>query len=267
MKDVGVIFKIQKYSIHDGPGIRTVVFLKGCPLRCIWCCNPESWNPHPEIMRVPTSLSKARELVGKYMKVQDVMKLLEQDEPFYKVSGGGITLSGGEPTVQPEFSNELLKECKKRGLHTAVETSGFCEWKKLSELGEFVDLFLYDIKVLNGEKHSLFTGVPNDLILKNLKKLAKLRKNIVIRYPLIPEHNDGNEDIDALIDLVVELNSKDDIIDEIDLLPYHRYGFYKYELLGIDYKLKSLAVPTKDKVNEIKKKLSEALCIKIKVCG
>jgi pyruvate formate lyase activating enzyme len=307
MSDCGVVFRTQKYSIHDGPGIRTLVFLKGCPLRCLWCCNTESWNPNPEILftkqkcidcgkciivcptkaiRIDetgnktigenctlclkctgTCVTGALELVGKFMKATDVMEIIEQDRSFYDSSGGGVTLSGGEPTLQFRFSKELLKECKKRSISTAIETSGYCNRKNIEELSQFVDLFLYDIKVLNRTKHLLYTGVSNNTILENLEALAKLKKKITLRYPLIPQHNDGDEDIDALINFINALTSKYDVINELDLLPYHKYGLYKYALLGVDYKLKSLTSPSDREMEWMKEKLSKHLTIKIQVGG
>ena len=307
MDDRGVVFKIQKYSIHDGPGIRTLVFLKGCPLRCLWCSNPESWNLDPQIIftkkrcincekcvtvcptqaiRADANGSKtidntcdlcskctrtcptgALELIGKYMKVQEVVKVIEQDMPFYTMSNGGITLSGGEPVLQFNFSKALLKECKQRGIHTAIETSGHCNWENLRELSEYADLFLFDIKVLDRTKHCLFTSVSNEIVLENLEALAKLKKKIVIRYPLIPQRNDSDEDIDALANFVKNLVSKYDVINELDLLPYHRYGLYKYDLLGIDYKLINLPPLADSEVKVIKEKLAKHVNLKIQVGG
>jgi pyruvate formate lyase activating enzyme len=308
MNDFGVVTKIQKYAIHDGPGIRTLVFLKGCPLRCLWCCNPESWNPNPEItfnkqkcvdcrtcLKVCPTKSikvdakgnkivekkncnlcircvaickrKAIELVGRYMTVQNVVEIVEKDMHFYTASGGGITLSGGEPTFQYEFSKKLLQECKKRGINTAIETNGHCEEKRLIGLSEFTDLFLYDIKVLEGNKHLKLIGVRNDIILKNLSALAKLGKKIIIRYPLIPKNNDKDEDISALADLVLDLHSEYGVIEELAILPYHRYGTYKYALLGIDYRLRKLKPHTDCQISGFKEKLSGLLDTKVKIGG
>jgi pyruvate formate lyase activating enzyme len=304
----GIVFKIQKYAIHDGPGIRTLVFLKGCPLRCLWCCNPESWNPDPEIVFVsqkcihcenclkvcPTKAikadeqgnktidknkctlcsqclyacaAKALELFGTRMTVYEVVKVVEQDRPFYVTSNGGVTLSGGEPMLQFEFSKELLKEFKSRSIHTAIETSGYAKWSIIEDFSKFVDLFLYDIKVVDRTKHLSFTGVPNDIILKNLERLVELRKNVIIRYPLIPEHNDSDEDIDALIRLILNLNSKNNLINEAHILPYHRYGVYKYKLMSTNYKLESLRPPTEDKVRGVREKILKELGIKVKIGG
>ena len=305
--DRGVVFRIQKYSIHDGPGIRTLVFLKGCTLRCKWCCNPESWNPNPQIIFIkqrctnckkclqacPAEAIKvdnegnrtiksncslclkcteacaagALELIGKYMKVRDVVDVIEQDRPFYSMSDGGVTLSGGEPTLQFNFSKSLLKECKKRGIHTAVETSGYCSWKDLSELEEFTDIFLFDIKILDRKKHFLFTSAFNDIVLKNLKALAKSKKKIVIRYPLIPHHNDKIEDLEALANLILDLRSEYDAVDELDLLPYHKYGIYKYDLLNTKYKLKNLTLYKDSEIIRVKDFLSRYLNIKIQIGG
>jgi pyruvate formate lyase activating enzyme len=303
----GIILKIQKYAIHDGPGIRTLVFLKGCPLRCLWCCNPESWELSPEIIFIKQRciycgncvkicynkaievnennktidegrctlcgrcleicVARAIELLGKRMSVEEVMNVIEEDKIFYAVSGGGVTLSGGEPAFQFDFSMELLKECRKRGVHTAIETSGYTKWAVLKKLGEFVDLFLYDIKVIDRKKHIAFTGVPNDIILRNLERLVESGKSTIIRYPLIPEHNDSNEDIDALTNLAFNLNSKNNIINEVHIMPYHRYGAYKYNLLRINYKLKNLRSPAQDEVNRVKEKILKELNIEVKIGG
>jgi pyruvate formate lyase activating enzyme len=209
----------------------------------------------------------ALDIVGKYMRIQDVVGVIEQDRPFYSASDGGVTLSGGEPTLQFSFSKALLEECRKRGISTAIETSGYCSWRKLDKLSEFVDLFLFDIKVLHRNKHFLLTSVSNEIILRNLEELAKSKRKIVIRYPLIPQHNDMKGDIKALAIHVRNLNLKYDAISEVDLLPYHRYGTYKYHLLGVKYKLENLAPPTDTEISKIKKLLSETLNINIQIGG
>jgi len=243
MEKRGLIFNIERYAIHDGPGIRTLIFLKGCPLRCLWCQNPEGQKPKPETFHTPSGVIT----YGRYMSIDEVIKEISKDEVFYRVSNGGITLSGGEPLMQPHFTFQLLKECKKRGIHTAVETSGYAKWNVLKNIAEYTDIFLYDVKVMDPKKHKEYTGVSNSLILENLEKLSKLGKEIIIRVPVIPGYNDSEENMEKLCSFIKRLH-----LSEIDLLPYNRLAESKYERLGLPYKLKGLRCPSRHELNKLK---------------
>ena len=262
----GLIFNIQRYSIHDGPGIRTTVFLKGCPLSCFWCQNPESQAIKPEVLFdknrctscgqciiacssganqlagdsvkidrdkctgcgecIESCLNEARKLTGRYATVGEVMEEILKDRKFYENSGGGITLSGGEPTMQSEFALQLLRRCKEEGLHTALDTCGYVPWQIMQKFLEYTDLVLYDIKCIDTTKHSKTTGKPNDLIIANANKIAKY-KEIWVRIPLVPGFNDSAEDIRAIVRFVKEELG----LAKIDLHPYNNLGEVKYNRL------------------------------------
>ena len=262
----GVIFNIQRYSIHDGPGIRTTVFFKGCSLRCFWCQNPESQAMLPQIFLYhdrcslcgkcvevcPTGAShlienyseidrdkciicgkcvqacpkEARKLVGQYYTVDDVVKEIMRDIKYYENSGGGVTLSGGEPLLQPLFVHALLSKCKSKGLHTAIETAGDVPWNSFETLLDLVDLVLFDIKIIDDSRHITGTGISNARILENAKLVSR-RKPVIIRMPLIPGFNDSKEAVIALTRFVkTELGHL-----PIELLTYNKMGESKYKLL------------------------------------
>ena len=262
----GLIFNIQRYSIHDGPGIRTTVFLKGCPLRCFWCQNPESQKVKAEILLdrnkcascgqcvtacpsganvltpdgvkmmrdkctgcgqcVDVCPNEARRLAGKYVTVDEVMEEILRDRIFYENSGGGVTLSGGEPLMQADFALHLLCRCKEEGLHTALDTCGYAPWETIQKLLKYTDLVLYDIKCLDATKHSNATGKPNELIIKNAKIIAG-SKEMWIRVPLVPGFNDSEGEVRAVVSYVKkEMGSK-----KIDLHCYNRLGEGKYDRL------------------------------------
>ncbi len=282
------IFDIRKYSIHDGPGIRTTVFFKGCPLVCWWCHNPEGQSSSVELMyrenrcircyscvdvctqnailvngeKVETNVeecivcgtctevcyAEAREIIGKEMSVNQVMKEIESDFPFYEESGGGVTFSGGEPLLQNEFLLSILKACKEKGIHTAVDTCGFAQWNVIDQIRDFTDLFLYDIKLINDSRHKHFTGVSNELILKNLRKLSERGNNMIIRIPIIPGINDDKETLNQIIVFISELKN----IQSIDLLPYHHIGIDKYRRLHKTYLLPDAQTLSEEKISELK---------------
>ncbi|MDO5650252.1 MAG: glycyl-radical enzyme activating protein [Gallicola sp.] len=265
----GSIFNIQKYSLHDGPGIRTTVFLKGCPLRCKWCHNPESLSRNPQMALYKDRCTlcgscvevcpenalfiedgllvlddekctkcgdcenvcnySAIKVVGKSTSVEEIFKDIDKDAVFYEVSGGGVTFSGGEPFYQPELLLELVKGSKERGYHVAVDTSGETSWENMEKVLPYVDLFLYDLKMVDDEKHKKYVGASNRIILENLIKLDEKNANINLRLPLIKGINDLEEDILKILDFIKDLNN----ISQINLLEYHSMGKEKYPRLGM----------------------------------
>jgi len=206
--------------------------------------------------------STARRLVGRYMSLEEVMKEVEKDFPFYQRSGGGMTVTGGEPLMQADFVRMLLKSCQEKGIHTALETCGYTEWEDFKKVLEYVDLTLYDIKYMNNEKHRELTGVGNELILQNAKKVAKLGKDMVIRVPVIPDCNDSLENMEAIAEFARTLEG----VEEIHLLPYHRLGESKYDRLGKSYKLKGVKPLDKESLSK-QKKIIESYQLKVQVGG
>ncbi|MCR4431331.1 MAG: glycyl-radical enzyme activating protein [Tepidanaerobacteraceae bacterium] len=285
----GIICEIERYAISDGPGIRTLVFIKGCPLRCKWCSNPETQRPLPEIYYhedactfcrrcikacpcgaikaddvrhkvvtdrdickgcgrcVPACPARARSIVGVFKTVQELMEEIKKDLTFYESSGGGVTLSGGEMLFSHDFALEVLKACKEEYIDTAIETSGYASWDVLEKLLPYVDHVLIDIKHMDPISHKQWTGVSNDLILDNIKKIDAKGKDYVLRVPLIPGINDGEENIKRLKSFTEELNN----LHEIHLLPYHALGRIKYTYLERAYELGELKKHTKDEINKI----------------
>jgi pyruvate formate lyase activating enzyme len=276
----GIVFDFKKYSIHDGPGIRTTVFLKGCPLSCWWCHNPESISPQPAVLYRPERCigcgaclkacqngaitatpegffadpsrctgcgacadacpSTARERVGRLMTSGEVLAVIRKDIPFYDESGGGATFSGGEPLLQPEFLWELLEGCRKLQIHTAVDTTGFAQTSVLLETARLTDLFLYDIKHMDPEKHKFYTGVDNTLILENLKALTDSGARVAIRIPLIPGINDDEENLRQTGRFVSALKG----VVSVHLLPYHAAARNKYAKWKIAYRLPDTLPPS-----------------------
>ena len=283
----GIIFNIQKYSIQDGPGIRSTVFLKGCPLSCSWCHNPESQCSQRELMQYTNRCinclecinvcstralsskggiivrnaelckvcgrcaeachTSALEIAGREISSLELVKDLEKDLIFYDSSKGGITVSGGEPLTQGEFTLELLQRCKKLEIHTAVDTCGYGSASILEEISKYTELFLFDIKFIDEELHKLHTGVSNRLILQNLKLLSTLGKRIWIRVPIIPGINDDEENIAATAKLVKSTAG----VEQINLLPYHNAAEGKYMRLHKEYQLNDIKAPTKDYMDKI----------------
>ena len=243
---VGRIFDIQKFSTHDGPGIRTIVFLKGCILRCRWCCNPESQSYRIE--RIKTK--NGEKTVGYDTTVGEVMKKILQDMPYYKRSHGGLTLSGGEALCQQEFVTALLTEAKEHGINTAVETTACLPFDDLIKpLLPLLDTVLLDIKHTDSLKHEEFTGMRNELILQNARKIAESGTHLVVRVPTIPGFNDTEEEIRAIARFAKSLPG----VGEIHLLPYHRLGYDKYVGLGREYKMGDVKPPEKDKMERLRK--------------
>jgi pyruvate formate lyase activating enzyme len=282
----GTIFDIQHYSIHDGPGIRTTVFLKGCPLSCLWCSNPESQRGCPEIMfdasrcthcgrcvevcppnasvqheneiRISRELclgcalcvaqcpNEARQLVGRTPGVEEVLQEVVKDRLFYENSGGGVTLSGGEPMSQPDFTGALLKRCKEKGIHTVLDTSGYVEVELWNRVLGYVDMILFDLKQMDTRKHKAYTGVSNELILASARKLASQKIPLVIRIPLIPGYNDTDQNSEECARFARELG-----ITTVELLPFHRLCSNKYTKLQKAWKLSEVVPPSQERLEEL----------------
>jgi pyruvate formate lyase activating enzyme len=297
----GLIFDIQRFSIHDGPGIRTLVFMKGCPLRCAWCSNPESQQAKPEIMFfeekciqcgacleacphgevlkenwplaieqctgcgscVEVCYAGARKLVGRSYTVEQVVDIVERDRIFYEESGGGVTVGGGEPTFQAAFVAQLLHTCRDKRIHTAIETCGFTPWKTMHKVLEHTDLLLMDIKHMDSRKHKRHTGVGNERILDNARKAADMMGAMVVRLPLIPGFNDDADNIHALGRFVAE---KLPAIERIDVLPYHSTGESKSKRLGKSYSLPGLEPQSSEKIRTVREIL-ESYGLKVHVGG
>ena len=268
------IFNIQRFSVNDGPGIRTTVFFKGCNLHCAWCHNPESQSPKAEMMfyknrcagcgkckeTCPNELKRcdlcgkctfycpneAREICGKEYTAKELMHEILKDKAFYDNSNGGVTFSGGECMLQIDFLLQILKECKKAGLHTAIDTAGHVPFEHFERIIPYVDLFLYDVKCFDGEKHKLYTGVGNGLILENLKRLLNLGASVWVRIPIIPTVNDSDYEIRAIkkyLDLCPAPK-------KVEFIPYHAWGEQKYAALG--RVAQTFAVPNEEKMRHLK---------------
>ncbi len=282
----GIVFDIRRFSIHDGPGLRTTVFFKGCPLRCYWCHNPESQHHRRESLYWPerciqcqscvaacpdgairweagrpvtdetrcnlsgacvqACYAEARQIAGRRMTVPEVMSEVERDISFYDSSGGGVTFSGGEPLLQANFLIGLLQACRAAEIHTAVDTSGFATWDIMERVRPYVDLFLYDIKLMDPIKHRKYTLVFNPRILDNLRELARLGHNIRIRMPIMPGINDDIKNLRETAAFAVEVG-----VNRIDLLPYHAVALNKYERLHRHYRLPDLQTPSDERMSEI----------------
>ncbi len=241
----GRIFDIQRYSLHDGPGIRTIVFLKGCYLRCKWCCNPESQEYQiQEMMR-----GGKCEVMGRDVTVEELMYELSQDRRYYERSGGGITLSGGECMAQPDFSEALLRACHEYGFNTAIETTAFANRDVVARLIPHVDYFLMDIKHMDSTKHEKFTGRPNEQILQNAKFIAENANSLTIRVPTVPTFNATPDEISAIARFASSLPN----VRELHLLPYHRLGQDKYARLNRPYLMDGIEPPTNDLMAELLK--------------
>lgn len=248
----GIIFDIKKFAIHDGPGIRTTVFFKGCPLNCLWCHNPESIRSFPERLKVNQLSSNKNlceeELFGKKYSVEDLLKEIKKDQVFYDESGGGVTFSGGEPMLQIKFLKEILNECRQSGIHTAIDTSGYVVKRLFLQIYDFTDLFLYDLKIYDNDLHREFTGVSNEIILNNLKYLTDRGNKVIIRIPLIPGITDTKKNLSELSAYIMKLKN----VKKVDLLPYNEIAESKYKRFNINYKPGRLKMQDEGKLNKIK---------------
>lgn len=267
MKNEGLIFDIKRYSLHDGPGIRTTIFMCGCPLTCWWCQNPEGQKLDLEdVLKIrynsKSSLTHTKELIGREVSVNEVISEIEKDRVFYEESGGGVTFSGGEPFTQHKFLNGLLDACQKLRFATALETCGYAIWEVVREVKDKIDLFLYDLKLIDDREHQEFTGVSNKLILSNLKKLDHEGKNIIIRFPVIPEITDKEKSIHGMVEFMRSLKS----VREIDLLPYNKLGKGKYEKLNRLNRLAHLETPSPERLNQLSERF-KVLGLKVKIGG
>lgn len=225
----GIVSEIQRFSVHDGPGIRTLVFLKGCPLRCKWCCNPENLIREPQYMTVQGK----KKLIGREMSVEEVMHEIRKDNIYYRRSGGGLTISGGEVLMQPRFAAALLQACKTEGINTAIESSSYADYKVIENILPWLDYALCDIKHVDDEKHKEYTGRSNRIILDNIRKIGMSGTNLAIRVPVIPGFNNTEREIEMIAGYAATIPG----VKKLHLLPYHRLGEAKYTGLGKEYEL------------------------------
>jgi pyruvate formate lyase activating enzyme len=264
----GLIFSVKRYSVHDGPGIRVTFFMKGCPLSCWWCHNPEGISPYPisitQTNRVGEKEFSHNEEVGKFYSSEDILDILQKERVFLNQSKGGVTFSGGEPMLQFEFLQEILKVCKTNGYHTAVDTSGYSSAQSYKTILPYTDLFLFDLKHLDEEKHTEFTGVSNSLILDNFRILLDSGKDIMVRIPVIPGYNDDPDHLDSLKKFLC--STKTISLKNISLLPYHKIGSSKYKRFNISFRMKNVEPPSKDRMKELKEFFSE-VGVKVKIGG
>ncbi len=271
-----IITDIKRFAVHDGDGIRTTVFFKGCPLKCVWCHNPETFSAEKQIAIYkhkctgcgkckeicPYNMEKcdfcgkcedvcpndARKIYGREMAIDEILDIIIADKNFYDTSGGGITLSGGECLLYPEFCAELLKKCKENGINTAVDTCGFVNHKAIDLVLPFTDVFLYDLKAFDEDIHIKCTGRSNKIILENLRYIDGCGKKIEIRIPYVPTFNDNQ--IEKLSCFIKELKN----VVKVKILPYHNYAASKYEALGLESTLPKVPLPTEEECDAIHKK-------------
>lgn len=290
-----MIFNIQRCSVHDGSGLRTLVFLKGCPLNCLWCANPESQSYQYDIMEFPARcigcgacekvcpkkaislidgeykinrelcnrcfkcadvcFAEAKRVVGKESSVEELFAEIEKDRPFYSLYGGGVTFSGGEPLMQPKFLTEIAKKCHESGMNVAIESCGYGKYENFKAVLPYVDYAFLDIKHIDSHKHKELTGVGNEIILKNVQHIAEFGIPITARTPIIPGYNDSSENICGIAEFLSTLSS----VNDYELLPYHNLGESKYNSLGIPYEIKGVKTPEDSEMRELVKQANEIL--------
>ena len=255
----GIIFDIKRFAVHDGPGVRTTLFFKGCPLKCLWCHNPESIEKNPvcveKTVRLDGKAFTEEVQIGYEITVDELMQELLKEQVFMEESGGGVTFSGGEPMLQPEFLYAALKACKDYGLHTAVDTALVSSWQTIEKIASFTDLFLVDLKLIDDELHQKYTGVSNHLILSNIQELSESGKRIRIRIPMIPAVTNTTENIEQTIAFLNELKSP---VEAVDLLPFHNTANEKYKRFHMDNHFVSLPSMDKRDVFDFKTKFEDA---------
>ncbi len=249
----GIIFKIKKFAIHDGPGIRTTIFLKGCPLSCWWCHNPEGIRAEPQEMGSVGGAPGRKEVIGARTPVDAVITEIEKDVIFYDESGGGATFSGGEPLLQADFLRSLLIACSEREIHTALDTTGFASPAVFSTIADLVDLVLFDLKIMDDARHIRHTGVSNKPILENLENLSKTGKETVIRFPVIPGITDEEENVRRMAEFLRSLGA----IDRIDLLPFHKIADAKYRRLDQENRMNGVEPPSEARIAHIQTTLEK----------
>lgn len=239
----GIIFDIRRFSVNDGPGIRTTVFFKGCPLKCRWCHNPESWLSEPETFviarKFEDKIHRTRETIGRLVTVEEVMHEIEKENIFHETSDGGVTFSGGEPLLQPDFLNALTTACRELGIHTCLDTSGYADRGIFKAALPGCDLVLYDLKIMDRDKHIRFTGYPNDVIIENLQELDHSGIEYYIRIPFVPGVNDNEENMHAVGDMLGKLKGN---LVGIDILPYHHMAAGKLKKMGRKPEMKKTTV-------------------------
>lgn len=256
----GRIFDIQRYSIHDGVGIRTIVFLKGCALRCRWCCNPESQSFDIETMVI----NGKKKIMGKDVTVEEVMETVKRDMPYYSRSDGGLTLSGGESLLQPDFARGLLKAAKELGINTAMESMGFAKYETIASILPYLDVYLMDIKHMNPSKHADYTQKSNELMLENARKIAASgQTELIIRVPVIPGFNETEEEILDIARFADSLPG----VKQIHLLPYHSFGRGKYEGLDREYPMGEAVPPSNEKMQQFKERVERNTALYCQIGG
>jgi len=299
----GFIYDLQRFAIHDGPGIRTLVYMKGCPLKCLWCSSPETQNSKPEILYnefnckkcgrcidvcpihvitisgedgiiidrelctncgqcVESCPNQALNLIGYHLTFEELFQDVNKDSPFYRRSNGGVTVGGGEPTMQLDFVTAFLKRCKQNYINTAIETCGYVKWDNMEKLLKYVDLVYIDIKHMDPTIHKELTGVSNELILENAKKISAIRP-MIIRIPVISGYNDSDDNITATARFAFDLGEN---LKRIELLPYHKFGTQTYSRIGMEYKLTEVESPDDDHMTRLKE-IAESCGVKVQIGG
>ena len=265
--DKGIIFDIKRFALHDGPGIRTTIFLKGCAASCWWCHNPESQSEGIEktIRRnvFDGCIFEEEENIGKEITIDEIMAEITKDLIFYNESGGGVTFSGGEPLVQADFLGEVLNRCLKQGIHTTLDTTGYAADNIFESIMPMVDLFLYDLKFIDESLHQKYTGISNEYILKNLHVLVRNKKPIIIRFPVIPGITDDKSNIETLLSYIAEIKTS---LLGIDLLPYHKIAGHKYTKLQKENFMSGTKEPSKASMEKMKR-IFEKTGLPVKIGG
>jgi pyruvate formate lyase activating enzyme len=263
----GIVFDIKRFAVHDGPGIRTTVFMKGCPLNCFWCHNPESIDSQPfhsvKKIKLDGVVYDQPEEVGLPLSVNYIMDKILKDRIFMEESGGGVTFSGGEPTMQPDFLLQMLRTCKEESLHTAVDTCGYASMHTFTTIIPYTDLFLFDLKHFNNDEHLAATGKSNGVILKNLEFLLQTGKKVQVRIPIIPGFNFNEADLTTMVALLKSMSGK---IEQVDLLPYHTIAQNKYKRFGINNRMAGIKGLNKEDLTTAKK-IFEGEGFKVKIGG